>query len=64
MLALDQALERLAAMDERKGRAIELRFFGGLSLEEIGESLGVSTPTVVRELRMAETWLYRELSKP
>jgi len=47
-----------------KAGQFELRFFGGLSLEEIGESLGVSTPTVVRELRMAETWLYRELSKP
>lgn len=62
LLALDQALDRLAEFDERKSRAIELRFFGGLSLEEVADILEVSVPTVVRELRMAETWLYRELS--
>ena len=64
LLALDQALDRLAEFDERKSRAIELRFFAGLSLEEVAESLEVSVPTVVRELRTAETWLYRELSPP
>jgi RNA polymerase sigma factor (TIGR02999 family) len=62
LLAIDEALERLAAFDERKSKAIELRFFGGMSLEEVAETLGVSVPTVVRELRLAETWLYRELA--
>jgi RNA polymerase sigma factor (TIGR02999 family) len=62
LLAIDEALERLAAFDERKSKAVELRFFGGMSLEEVAESLGVSVPTVVRELRLAETWLYRELA--
>jgi RNA polymerase sigma factor (TIGR02999 family) len=62
LLAIDEALERLAAFDERKSRAIELRFFGGMSLEEVAAALDVSVPTVVRELRMAEAWLYRELA--
>ena len=62
LVALDQALDRLASVDERKSRAIELRFFGGLSLEEVAETLEVSIPTVVRELRMAQAWLYKELA--
>ena len=61
LLAIDEALDRLAAFDERKSKAVELRFFGGMSLEEVAETLEVSIPTVVRELRTAETWLYREL---
>ena len=62
LVALDQALDRLASVDDRKSRAIELRFFGGLSLEEVAETLDVSIPTVVRELRMAQAWLYKELA--
>jgi RNA polymerase sigma-70 factor, ECF subfamily len=62
MLALDQSLARLAELDERKARVVELRHFGGLTTEETAEVLGISTATVVRELRMAEAWLKRELS--
>jgi RNA polymerase sigma-70 factor (ECF subfamily) len=62
VLAIDEALDRLTKLDARKGRAIELRFFGGMSLEEVAEGLGVSVPTVVRELRLAEAWLHRELA--
>ena len=63
LLALDEALGRLEAFDERKNRIIELRFFAGLNLEEIAETLDISVPTVVRELRMAQMWLYRELGE-
>jgi len=62
LLALDEALSRLAEFDARKSRAVELRFFGGMSLDEIAEVLGISTPTVVRDLRAAQTWLHRELA--
>ena len=62
-LALDEALERLAAMDERKGRVVEMRFFGGMSDEEIAEVLGVTTRTVLRDWKKARLWLYRELSE-
>ena len=64
LLALDEALDRLAAFDERKSRAVELRYFGGLSAEEIAEILNVSAATVRRELRFAENWLCRQLSEP
>jgi RNA polymerase sigma factor (TIGR02999 family) len=63
MVALDEALERLAQFDPRKSRVVELRFFGGLSEEETAEALGVSVPTVVRDWRKAKAWLRRELSK-
>ncbi len=63
LLAINEALERLAAFDERKSKAIELRFFAGMNLEEVAGTLGVSVPTVTRELRLAETWLYRELGR-
>jgi RNA polymerase sigma factor (TIGR02999 family) len=62
-VSLDEALGRLAEMDERKGRIVEMRFFGGLSDEEIGEVLGVSTRTVLRDWKTARLWLYRELSQ-
>lgn len=62
VLAMDEALCRLAAFDERKSKAVELRFFGGLRLEEVAGTLGVSVPTVVRELRLAQAWLHKELA--
>ena len=63
LLALDEALCRLAAVDERKSRLVELRYFGGLSAEEAAEVLGVSAITVKREWLKAKAWLYRELSR-
>lgn len=63
LLALDQALTRLAAFDPRKSRLVELRYFGGLSAEETAEVLGVSEITVKREWSKAKAWLYRELNK-
>jgi RNA polymerase sigma factor (TIGR02999 family) len=62
VLALDEALSRLSAMDEALGRVVELRFFGGLSVEETAAVLGVSEPTIVRNWRVARMWLERELS--
>ncbi|MDX1532262.1 MAG: sigma-70 family RNA polymerase sigma factor [Rhodothermales bacterium] len=64
LLALDQALDRLAAQSERQARVVELRFFAGLKEEEIAEALGVSAPTVRRDWRFARTWLSRELDEP
>ena len=61
LLAVDEALERLTDIDARKGRIVELRFFGGLSLQETAEVMGISSPTVQREWRAAKTWLYRML---
>ena len=61
LLALDEALEALARLDARKGRIVELRFFGGLSVEETAEVLGVAPVTVMREWNKAKAWLYREL---
>ncbi|MDT7543083.1 MAG: hypothetical protein QOE33_2987 [Acidobacteriota bacterium] len=61
LLALDEALERLAKVDERKARVVEMRFFAGLKEEEIAECLNVSTKTVERDWQMAKLWLYREL---
>lgn len=63
LVALDEALGRLAQLDERKSRIVEMRFFGGLSDEEIAEVLGVSTRTVLRDWKTARLWLYRELSQ-
>ncbi len=62
LVALDEALVRLAAIDERKSRIVEMRFFGGLSVEETAEALGVSDKTVMRDWRIAKLWLHRELS--
>lgn len=62
LLSLDEALERLAAEDERKSKVVELRYFGGYGVEEIAEMLGVSEATVAREWRIARAWLRREIS--
>ena len=61
LLALDGALSVLEKLDQRKSRAVELRYFGGLSMDEIAQTLDVSAVTVRRELRMAEAWLNREM---
>lgn len=61
--ALDDALISLARIDLRKGRVVELRYFGGLSVSETAEVLQVSSETVLRDWRMARTWLFRELSR-
>jgi RNA polymerase sigma factor (TIGR02999 family) len=61
LLALDEALERLTAMDPRLGRVVECRFFGGLSEEETARALGVSQRTVSRDWSMARGWLHGEL---
>lgn len=63
LLALDQALTRLARLDDRKAQVVELYFFGGLSYEEIGYTLRISAATVDRELRFAKAWLYRALAE-
>jgi RNA polymerase sigma factor (TIGR02999 family) len=62
LVALDEALERLKRMDERKCRVVEMRFFGGLSDEEIAKVLGVTTRTVLRDWKKARLWLLRELT--
>jgi len=62
LLALDDALKRLALVDERKGRVVELRFFGGLNVKETAEVLKVSQETVLRDWRLAKVWLLRDLS--
>jgi RNA polymerase sigma factor (TIGR02999 family) len=62
-IALDDALKTLAEIDPRRSRMVELRFFGGLSVEETAEALNVSPRTVQREWNLARDWLYRELSK-
>jgi len=63
LVALDQALNDLARLDERQSRVVEMRFFGGLKLEEIAEVLKVSVGTVRRDWSMARAWLHKELSR-
>jgi len=63
LVALDQALTQLAAIDPRKSRLVELKYFGGLTNEESAEVLEVSTPTVERDWRTAKIWLHREISR-
>jgi RNA polymerase sigma factor (TIGR02999 family) len=63
VVAVDLALQRLAEFDERKSQVFEMRFFGGLTLEETSEALGVGTRTVLRDWRFACAWLRRELSQ-
>ena len=63
-LVVDEALRKLAEFDERKSQAIELKFFGGMTTEEISTVLGISVATVGRELRIGQAWLRRELSRP
>jgi len=62
VLALDEALDALSAIDSRQCRVVELRFFGGLTIDEAAEALGVSPTTVEREWALAKAWLYRQLS--
>lgn len=62
LLALDEALTKLAAFDPRKCQVVEMRYFGGCTVEETAEALGVSTITVIRETRVAEAWLRRAMS--
>jgi RNA polymerase sigma factor (sigma-70 family) len=61
IIAIDLALERLATVDERKSRVFEMRFFGGLEVEEAAAALGISTVTVIRDWKFATAWLRREL---
>lgn len=61
LLALDEALDRLSAIDERKAKVVEFRYFGGLSVEETAEVLQVSSITVMRDWNMAKAWLAREI---
>lgn len=62
LVALDAALERLAAFDARKARAVEMRYFAGMTVEQTAEALGVAPATVKRDWEFAKAWLYRELS--
>ena len=64
LLALDEALTRLAAIDPQQSRVVELRFFGGLTLEETAEVMRISPATVGREWRMAKAWLFAEIGRP
>jgi RNA polymerase sigma factor (TIGR02999 family) len=61
LLALDEALDRLHALDARQARVVELRFFGGMSEDEVSDALGVAIRTVRRDWAKAKSWLYREL---
>jgi RNA polymerase sigma factor (TIGR02999 family) len=63
LVALDEALTALAEVDRRKGQVVEMRFFGGLSVEEVAEVLKVSKETVMRDWRLAKVWLLRELGR-
>jgi len=63
VLAVDEALSRLAALDPRKAQIVELRYFGGLSIEDIGRLLDLSSRTIKRDWRWARAWLYRELGE-
>ncbi len=62
LLALDEALQKLAAIDERQSRIVELRYFGGLTIAETASVLGVSEKTIKRDWVLAKTWLHREIS--
>ena len=62
ILEVDEALDRLAAVDERKAKVIELRYFGGMNREEVAAALGLTVPTVKRDLRLGEAWLRRFLA--
>jgi RNA polymerase sigma factor (TIGR02999 family) len=63
IVALDDALKSLTEMDAQQGRVVELKFFGGLSIEDTAEVLGISASTVKRDWTTARAWLYRELSR-
>jgi RNA polymerase sigma factor (TIGR02999 family) len=63
VLEIDEALDRLAAVDQRKAKVIELRYFGGMDREEVAAALGLTVPTVKRDLRLGEAWLRRFLRR-
>jgi RNA polymerase sigma factor (TIGR02999 family) len=63
LLAVDESLTRLSKLDQRQGRVVELRFFGGLSVEEAAEVLGISPKTVKRDWSIAKAWLYADLKE-
>ena len=63
LVALDEALTKLAVIDSRKAQIVELKYFGGMTIEEAAEVLEVSTPTVERDWHMAKIWLHREISR-
>ena len=63
LVALDDALESLSRLDAQQGRIIELRFFGGLSIDGTARAMGISTSTVARDWNVARAWLFRELSR-
>jgi RNA polymerase sigma factor (sigma-70 family) len=63
LVALDDALHALAAIDPRRAKAVELRFFGGMSVQETAEALDVSAETVMRDWRLAKSWLRSELTE-
>lgn len=63
LVALDDALESLSKLDPQQGRIVELRFFGGLTIEGAAACLGISTSTVIRDWNVARAWLYRELTR-
>ena len=63
LIALDDALKALSALDEQKARMVELRYFGGLSIEETADVLGVTPTTIKRHWRLARAWLYGEMQK-
>ena len=63
LIALDEALDRLAAIDERQARIVELKYFSGLSLDETAEVLKLSRTTVANNWNVARAWLYRELTR-
>ena len=63
LIALDDALQSLAEIDPQKAKIVELRYFGGLSIEETAEVMGVSVPTINRQWRMAKAWLYGQVSR-
>lgn len=63
LVALDEALTNLAAIDPRKAQIVELKYFGGMTIEEAANVLGVSTPTVERDWHTAKIWLHREISR-
>ena len=63
LIAFDEALQELAKLSSRQGRVVELRYFGGLSVEETATVLEVSPETVMRDWRLAKVWLFRELGR-
>ena len=63
LLALDEAMARLAKFDRQQERLVELRYFGGLSLDDAAAALGISRATAARDWQVAKAWLYRELTR-